>query len=131
MCCAAMFWGGVGVSAISAAFGDMKTLAGSAIVGLLTPPLLWALSRRYARFAMTSAVALLLAVVVIEVAISDGIHDVAVNLCAVIVLISALLLDRRAAIVLTVLTVVSVAVPPTACSTISPRTSCWSSTSRT
>ena len=55
-----MFWGGAGVSVIALLFRDIKTLVGAAIIAVLTPPLLWSLRRGHARFAMTSAVAVLL-----------------------------------------------------------------------
>jgi PAS domain S-box-containing protein len=105
-----LFYGALAVSVIAFFSRDWKAFGGGTVVAACTPALLWALRRDRLRLAMTSAVSLLLAVAVYEVAMGDGIHDVGVCLFTVVALVSALLLDRCSAWIFSALSVVSVAV---------------------
>jgi PAS domain S-box-containing protein len=109
-----LFCGGIGVALISSVFWDSRSFVGGMTIALITPLLILAMRRGHTRFATTSGVAMLLAVVSTEVVVADGIHDVGISLLPVVILISALLLDRRTSYALSALAVLTVAIIGTA-----------------
>jgi PAS domain S-box-containing protein len=105
----ALLLGALGVALIAALAGDVKAFGGAAVIAVVSPVLLLLLRRGFTRLAMNTAVSMLLAVACVEVCIGDGTRDIGIGLFTVVVLVSALLLERGSSLAFSVLSVLSVA----------------------
>jgi PAS domain S-box-containing protein len=106
--------GGIASGVIAYLARDWKAVIGAVVACVVTPALLVALRHGKPHLAMTGAVSMLLLIACGEVAFGNGIHDIGICIFAVTTLISALLLDRRSAVMFSALSVLCVAMIGTA-----------------